>query len=71
MSIFNRRALAAIALVTTLAAGLAEPLHATAGEVNLYSYRQPMLMQPLLDAFTQQTGIRVNVVYAERGCWNA
>lgn len=67
MSIFNRRALAAIALVTTLAAGLAEPLHAAAGEVNLYSYRQPMLMQPLLDAFTQQTGIRVNVVYAEKG----
>ena len=36
-------------------------------EVNLYSYRQPFLIQPLLDAFTEETGIRVNVVYAKKG----
>lgn len=36
-------------------------------EVNLYSYRQPFLIQPLLDAFTKETGIKVNVVYAEKG----
>ncbi len=35
--------------------------------VNLYSYRQPFLIQPLLDAFTSETGIAVNVVYAEKG----
>lgn len=38
-----------------------------AGEVNLYSYRQPQLIQPILDRFQAETGITVNVVYAERG----
>lgn len=38
-----------------------------ADEVNLYSYRQPFLIQPLLDAFTAKTGIKVNMVYAKSG----
>lgn len=36
-------------------------------EVNLYSYRQQSLLQPLTDAFTAETGIKVNVVHAEKG----
>ena len=40
---------------------------AAAEEVNLYSYRQPFLIQPFLDEFTKHTGIKVNVVYAEKG----
>src|SRR5690606_3339734 len=32
------------------------------GEVNLYSSRQEALIRPLLDMFTEQTGIRVNLV---------
>ncbi len=41
---------------------------ANAGEiVNVYSYRQPFLIKPMFDAFTRQTGIAVNVVYAKRG----
>jgi len=36
-------------------------------EVNLYSYRQPFLIKPMLDEFTKQTGIKVNVVYAKKG----
>ena len=36
-------------------------------EVNLYSYRQPFLINPVLDEFTRQTGIKVNVVYAKKG----
>jgi len=44
-----------------LAAGLmAAP--AMAQEVNIYSYRQEGLIKPLLDAFTKQTGIKVNIV---------
>jgi iron(III) transport system substrate-binding protein len=35
--------------------------------VNLYSYRQPFLINPLLDEFTSQTGIDVNVVYVKKG----
>ena len=42
---------------------------ASAAEVNLYSYRQPFLMDPLLDAFTKETGIKVNMVYLQKACW--
>jgi iron(III) transport system substrate-binding protein len=38
-----------------------------AAEVNLYSYRQPFLMNPLLKAFTKNTGIKVNMVYLKKG----
>jgi iron(III) transport system substrate-binding protein len=38
-----------------------------AGEVNLYSFRQPFLIEPMLKEFTRQSGIAVNVVYAENG----
>jgi iron(III) transport system substrate-binding protein len=37
------------------------------GEVNIYSYRQPQLINPLLEAFTKKTGIKTNVVYAAAG----
>ena len=37
------------------------------GEVNVYSYRQPFLIKPLFDLFTEQTGIKVNVVFAKKG----
>ena len=37
------------------------------GEVNIYSYRQPFLIRPMLDAFTQQSGIKTNVVFAPKG----
>lgn len=36
-------------------------------QINLYSYRQPFLIQPLLEAFTAQSGIKVNVVFARKG----
>ena len=44
---------------------LATPL--LAAEVNVYSFRQPELLQPLFDAFTAQTGIAVNVAYVDKG----
>lgn len=37
------------------------------GEVNIYSYRQPFLIKPMLNAFTRQTGIKTNVVFAPKG----
>ncbi len=37
------------------------------GEVNVYSYRQPFLIQPMFDAFTRDTGVTVNVVFAQKG----
>ena len=45
---------------------VAQPVHA-ADEVNLYSYRQPFLIKPLLAKFTNETGIKVNVVFAKKG----
>lgn len=48
------------------ALGLATALPALA-EVNVYSYRQPELIQPLVDAFTAQTGIEVNVAFLTQG----
>ncbi|MCR6662584.1 MAG: Fe(3+) ABC transporter substrate-binding protein [Luteimonas sp.] len=38
-----------------------------AGEVNLYTTREPGLIQPLLDAFTAQTGTKVNTVFVRDG----
>jgi len=37
----------------------------SADEVNLYSSRQENLIKPLLDRFTEQTGIKVNLVTAK------
>tara|TARA_Y100001956_G_scaffold24537_1_gene24254 strand:+ start:2419 stop:3423 length:1005 start_codon:yes stop_codon:yes gene_type:complete len=38
-----------------------------AEEINIYSFRQPFLIQPILDDFTKQTGIKANVVFAKKG----
>ena len=38
-----------------------------AAEVNIYSYRQPFLIEPLTNAFTDKTGIKVNIVYLRKG----
>lgn len=37
------------------------------GQVNIYSYREPGLISPLLEAFTAKTGIKTNVVFATAG----
>jgi iron(III) transport system substrate-binding protein len=37
------------------------------GVVNVYSYRQPQLVEPLFAAFTAKTGIDVKMVFAEKG----
>lgn len=52
--------------VTALLA-LTTALPAFADEVNVYSYRQPELIQPLMDAFSEQTGIAVNVAFLSKG----
>ncbi|WP_289041610.1 Fe(3+) ABC transporter substrate-binding protein [uncultured Aliiroseovarius sp.] len=50
-----------------IAATALTPFAASADEVNVYSYRQPELIQPLTDAFTEETGIDVNVAYLNKG----
>ncbi|GAA3586524.1 Fe(3+) ABC transporter substrate-binding protein [Marinobacter xestospongiae] len=58
---FKYAATAALVAVTAM------PLAASADEVNIYSYRQANLLEPLLDAFTEETGIETNVVFAKKG----
>ncbi|HAI32540.1 MULTISPECIES: Fe(3+) ABC transporter substrate-binding protein [unclassified Thalassospira] len=38
-----------------------------AQEVNVYSLRQAFLVEPLFEKFTAETGIDVNVIFAEKG----
>ncbi len=56
----TRLPLLALALGTTA-------LPALADEVNIYSHRQPELIQPLLDAFTTETGITTNIAFVDKG----
>ena len=57
------RAFSAISL-----ASFAVSLPARAAEaVNIYSYREPKLIEPLLKAFSDATGIKTNVVFANNG----
>lgn len=67
-SIWGRRALRALAPVSLSLAALAfSPVAQANGEVNIYSYREPQLIDPLIKAFTEKTGIKANVVYAGSG----
>jgi len=36
-------------------------------EVNVYSYRQPILINPFFEEFTNSTGIKINVLHAKKG----
>lgn len=40
---------------------------ATAAELNLYTTREPGLIQPLLDAFSQSTNVKVNTIFLKTG----
>ena len=46
---------------------LACSVPALAQEINVCSHRQPELIQPLVDAFTAETGIAVNVAFVDKG----
>ena len=49
------------------AAALTFPAHAQQGEVTLYTTREAALVQPLLTAFTAQSGVKVNTVFVKDG----
>ena len=65
--LFPLKRLAAAVVIAGTALTAAAAAHAESKELNLYSYRQPFLIQPLLDTFAKETGIKVNVVYAQKG----
>ncbi|MEO1919309.1 MAG: Fe(3+) ABC transporter substrate-binding protein [Paracoccaceae bacterium] len=53
--------------ITTLLVSLLIATPLMAQEVNIYSSRQPQLINPTLAAFTKQTGIKTNVVFLKSG----
>lgn len=60
----NRSAKTLLA-ASLLTLGVAVP--ALSQEVSIYTTREPGLIQPILDAFTEETGVAVNTVYLQDG----
>ncbi|WP_187972400.1 Fe(3+) ABC transporter substrate-binding protein [Aquibium microcysteis] len=60
----SRLGVAAAALASTFAI---LPAAQADGVVNVYSYRQPDLIKPVLDAFTAETGIATEVLFLDKG----
>src|SRR5262245_63519761 len=61
-----RRA-AAVLVFGVSAAPLLVASASAQGEVNIYSYREPQPIDPLLKGFSELAGSRTNVVYASAG----
>jgi iron(III) transport system substrate-binding protein len=53
--------------LAALACGVIAPSAMAAEEVNVYSYRQSFLVEPMFNEFTKETGIKVNVKFAKKG----
>lgn len=53
--------------LAAVACGVLAPQAMAADEVNVYSYRQPFLVEPMFNEFTKETGIKVNVKFAKKG----
>jgi len=62
-----RLGLASFSALTVAIAAAASPAVAQSGEVNVYSYREAKLIQPMFDEFTKDTGIKVNLISASSG----
>jgi iron(III) transport system substrate-binding protein len=65
-SMLHRMALplaTALALAAPAVCGQAR----AAEEVNVYSYREPSLIDPIFKTFEKETGIKVNVIYSKDG----
>lgn len=63
----RRLAVCALALPLAIAATWAPTAARASDEVNVYSYREPGLIDPILAAFKAETGITVNVIFAKAG----
>lgn len=55
------------AAVSIVFCGILFSSGAFANELNIYSHRQPFLINPFIDAYTKATGTKVNIVYASKG----
>ena len=57
----------AFSFLALCSAALATSGASAEGVVNVYSYRQPQLVEPLFKVFQEKTGIGVKMVFAEKG----
>ena len=55
------------AAMAAAAAAVIAAAPASAQELNLYTTREPGLIQPLIDAFTKSTGVKVNSIFVKDG----
>lgn len=62
----TRRHILSLGLALAITGAGASLAHAE-GVVNVYTYRQPALINPLFEAFTAKTGIEVRSVFADNG----
>ncbi len=60
---FKKNSAAAAFALATLMTGTAY----ADGVVNIYTYRQPELIQPVLNAFTADTGIKTELLFLDKG----
>jgi iron(III) transport system substrate-binding protein len=67
MNAMRVRTLARTALVASAVIAAAGCALAQSGEVNVYTYRESKLIQPLFDVFTKDTDVKVNVISASSG----
>ena len=58
-----------IRVIATICAAICfAPLQASiADSLNIYTHRQPALLEPILEAYTKKTGITFSTVYAPKG----
>jgi iron(III) transport system substrate-binding protein len=56
-----------LALSTAVLAAAFAPAVASAADVNIYTSRQPELIQPLLDAFTEESGLTTATIFIDKG----
>ena len=57
-----------LALTVCLLSGIWPASDARAAdELNIYSHRQPFLINPFIEAYTEATGVAVNIVFASKG----
>jgi iron(III) transport system substrate-binding protein len=57
-----RLLLALTLVISSLASSLVQ-----AEQVNIYSFRQPFLIEPILAEFTKETGIETKIIFAKKG----
>lgn len=63
------RKVAAVAVLATLASTVSGSGRAAEDQksLDIYSHRQPFLIEPFVKAYQNETGVKVNIVYASKG----